>query len=50
MATKKEMVEKRKERKWKSNSVVTAAVVAAAVELAGICNVLMLYLIEYTSN
>ena len=40
----------RKERKWKSKSVVTAAVVAAAVELAGICNVLMLYLIEYTSN
>ena len=31
----------RKERKWKSNSVVTAAVVAAAVDLAGILDVLM---------
>ena len=43
----------RKERKWKSkvyDEQVTAAVVAAAVDLAGILDVLMSYLVDYTSN
>ena len=43
--------EKRESGNLKSeDEQVTAAVVAAAVDLAGILDVLMSYLVDYTSN